>query len=263
MTSTHALPVIVAIQNGAAGPVNLVGKWLTELGFEIRTIHAYTMQPLPETIEDLDELIAPSRIAAIIPLGGSIGALDDERAPWLPRERALLKDAVTEGVPVLGICLGAQLLGVSLDGTLGKAAQPEIGIYDISISAEDDPIFGALAGSGAVPSIQWHQDMVTELPKDSMSIASSGNCQNQIYRVGEIHYGLQFHPEADPTIVGMWEKKADEAYQRSDRRQGIADEVAAHMNRLEEIWKPAIKRWGEMVLDLLETRPRQPTLRQR
>lgn len=243
--------------------MNLVGKWLTELGFEIRTIHAYTMQPLPETVEDLDELIAPSRVAAIIPLGGSIGALDDEIAPWLPGERALLKDAVAEGVPVLGICLGAQLLCVSLDGALGKAPQPEIGIHDISISAGDDPIFGTLASSGALPSIQWHQDMVSELPKNSLTIASSGNCQNQIYRVGEIHYGLQFHPEADPTIVGMWEKKADEAYQRSDRRHGIADEVAAHMDRLEEIWKPAITRWGEMVLDLLETRPKQPALPQR
>lgn len=261
MNSSNPLPVIVAIQNGAAGPVNLIGKWLTELGFEIRTIHAYTMQPLPGTITGLRELLDPSQLAAIIPLGGSIGALDDERAPWLPVERALLRSAVTEGIPILGICLGAQLLGVSLDGTLGKTPQPEIGLHEITISNGDDPIFGTLVGRGGLPSIQWHQDMVVDLPTSAVAIASSEHCQNQIYRVGSIHYGLQFHPEADPTIVGMWEKKGDEAYQRSERRSGIADEVAAKMDQLEEIWKPLIKKWGEMVLDLLETRPRQPMQR--
>lgn len=256
-------PVIVAIQNGAAGPVNLVGKWLTELGFEIRTIHAYTMQPLPSNIASLQDLLGASPLAALIPLGGSIGALDDDRAPWLRTERELLRSAVAEEIPVLGICLGAQLLGVSLDGTLGRSPEPEIGIHEITISSKDDPIFGQLARDGEVPSIQWHQDMVATLPTSAVSIASSRHCENQIYRVGKIHYGLQFHPEADPTIVGMWEKKADEAYQRSERRNGIADEVSTRMEQLERTWKPAITRWGEMVLDLLETRPRQPVRHQK
>ena len=248
----------MAIQNGAAGPINLVGKWLAEMGFEIRTIHAYASQPLPETIEALRKEIGDADLAALIPLGGSIGALDDEKAPWLPRERALLRDAVDSDLPVLGICLGAQLLGTSLDGTLGKAPQPEIGIHEISIADRSDPIFGPLGDSKTVPSIQWHQDMVVELPADARAIASSLHCANQIYRVGKIHYGLQFHPEADPTIVRMWEKKADEAYQRSERRSGIADEVATQMHALEDTWRPAIKRWGAMVLDLLATRPRPP-----
>ncbi len=259
--SPHA-PVIIAIQNGAAGPINLVGKWLAEMGFEIRTIHAYASQPLPKSVEELRKTIGEADLAALIPLGGSIGALDDEKAPWLPAERALLRDAVASDLPVLGICLGAQLLGVSLDGTLGKAPQPEIGIHGISIADQNDPIFGPLADSTKVPSIQWHQDMVVELPAQAHRIASSQHCSNQIYRVGRIHYGLQFHPEADPTIVRMWEKKADEAYQRSEKRSGIADEVANHMERLEDTWRPVIKRWGAMVLDLLATRPTQPVQRQ-
>jgi GMP synthase (glutamine-hydrolysing) len=256
MSAATNPPVIVAIQNGAAGPVNLVGKWLTEIGFEIRTIHAYTMQPLPQQVAQLQKSIGDSPIAALIPLGGSIGALDDDRAPWLPTERALLRDAVLNDLPVLGICLGAQLLAVSLDGGLGKAPEPEIGLHEISISDASDPIFGSLKSDRAHPSIQWHQDMVTSLPSDAITIASSSQCRNQIYRVGSIHYGLQFHPEADPTIVGMWEKKADEAYQRSERKTGIASEVAERMTDLEAVWKPAIKRWGAMVLDLLATRPR-------
>jgi GMP synthase-like glutamine amidotransferase len=252
-------PVIIAIQNGAAGPVNLLGKWLTEMGFEIRTIHAYTMQPLPRGIDELQAFVGRSRLAALIPLGGSVGALDDEKAPWLPRERSLLRDAVAKDLPVLGICLGAQLLAVSLDGTLGKSPEPEIGIHQVTVSNSNDPIFGPLAAEESLPSIQWHQDMVALLPSNSTVIAHSKQCANQIYRVGTIHYGLQFHPEADPTIVGMWEKKADEAYQRSDRPSGISANVATKMAELERIWKPAITRWAEMVLDLLETQPRQPS----
>lgn len=254
-------PVIIAIQNGAAGPINLVGKWLAEMGFEIRTIHAYAAQPLPATVALLRSQVGDGELAALIPLGGSIGALDDDSAPWLPRERALLSDAVTSDLPVLGICLGAQLLAISLDGSLGKASQPEIGIHQVSVADASDPIFGPLSAKGAVPSIQWHQDMVERLPSQANVIASSLHCSNQVFRVGRIHYGLQFHPEADPTIVRMWEKKGDEAYLRSERKTGIADDVAKQMDSLEETWRPVIKRWGAMVLELLETRPKPPAQR--
>lgn len=248
-------PVVVAIQNGPSAPINLVGRWLTEAGFEVRTIHAYAMQPLPKDIAELQEYVGTSPLAALIPLGGSIGALDDDDAPWLPLERGLIKDAVANELPVLGICLGAQLLAVSLDGTLGKASSPEIGLHPITINEAADPIFGPIADA-PLPTIQWHQDLVELLPTDSVTLASSDRCANQIYRVGKIHYGVQFHPEADPTIVRMWKKKGDEAYQRSDRRIGIVEEVASKMAEMEGLWRPAIMRWAAMVFDLLETRPR-------
>lgn len=248
------MPIIIAIQNGAAGPINLVGKWLTELGFEIRTIHAYNGQPLPRSLLDLEEEIAPRRIAGLIPLGGSIGAYDDEKALWLPGEKELIRNSVSEGFPVLGICLGAQLLAASLDGEVGRSDQPEIGLHSVTITDSADPIFGAVTTNENVVAIQWHQDMVIKLPSQSTSIASSELCANQIYRVADLHYGLQFHPEADSTIVGMWEKKRDEAYQRSEQRTGISAEIAKEQSRLEEIWKPAIKRWGEMAQKQLATR---------
>jgi GMP synthase (glutamine-hydrolysing) len=253
-SESDSLPIIIAIQNGAAGPINLVGKWLTESGFEIRTIHAYNGQPLPRSLLDLEKEIAPRKIAGLIPLGGSIGAYDDEKAKWLPGEKELIRNCVKEGFPVLGICLGAQLLAASLDGEVGKSKEPEIGLHHLTITDSTDLIFGALGSNKEVMAIQWHQDMVTKLPSCSTSIASSELCANQIYRVADLHYGVQFHPEADPTIVGMWEKKRDEAYQRSEQRTGISAEIAGKQANLEEIWKPAIKRWGEMAQRQLSTR---------
>ena len=251
------MPVIVAIQNGPSAPINLVGKWLTEAGFEIRTIHAYAKQPLPRNVAGLRHYVGSADLAALIPLGGSIGALDDADAPWLLDERALIADTVSANIPVLGICLGAQLLAVSLDGEIAKGNKPEIGLTEIEMSQVEDPIFGELA-SKSLPTIQWHQDVVSRLPHDALSLASSAHCSNQIYRVGRIHYGLQFHPEADPTIVKMWEKKADEAYQRSEMRSGIAEEVTAKMKELETLWKAPIMRWAAMVFDQLATRPKPP-----
>lgn len=248
--------VIVAIQNGPSAPINLVGKWLTESGFEIRTIHAYAGQTLPSSVEELQSLTGSGPLAALIPLGGSMGALDDDVAPWLPAERSLIRDCVENEVPVLGICLGAQLLAVSLDGAIAKASEPEIGLESISFKTNDDPIFSALSDS--TPStIQWHQDVVSTLPRNAISIATSTNCSNQVFRVERIHYGMQFHPEADPTIVRMWERKGDEAYQRSKKRGGIVEEVLAEMPTLERFWKPVITRWAAMVSAQLETRSRQ------
>ena len=262
MTIPSTAPLIVVIQNAPDVPLNLVGKWLAELGFDLRTIHAYAHQPLPSDLDSLQRWIGDAEVLAIIALGGSIGALDDELSPWLVAERALLKDAIDHQLPVLGLCLGAQLLAASNGGAIGRAPRPEIGLHPVTISDTTDPIFGALSNDEPLPTIQWHQDIVATLPPSATAIASSALCRNQIFRIGELQYGLQFHPEADQTIVGMWEKKADEAYQRSEKRSGIADEVASHMERLEDTWRPVIKRWGAMVLDLLATRPTQPTQRQ-
>ena len=250
------LPVIVAIQNGPSAPINLLGKWLTEAGFEIRTIHAYAKQPLPQNVNELRNYVGDQALAALIPLGGSMGALDDADAPWLATERSLISDAVAKEIPVLGICLGAQLLAVSLDGSIDKGESPEIGLTEIEVNNVDDSIFGELA-SQRLPTIQWHQDVVSRLPSDAISLASSSYCRNQIYRVGHSPYGIQFHPEADPTIVRMWEKKADEAYRRSQMRTEIADEVRARMSEMEALWKAPIMRWAAMVFDRLETQPRQ------
>ena len=250
------VPVIVAIQNGPSAPINLIGKWLTEAGLEVRTIHAYAGQPLPNSIAELERYVGESPVAALIPLGGSMGALDDADAPWLPVERNLIRDAIAHDMPILGICLGAQLLAVSLDGEIGRATEPEIGIHPISIERSEDPIFASLSES-TPKTIQWHQDVVSRLPSGATSLATSTQCANQVFKVGDIHYGLQFHPEADPTIVRMWEKRGDDAYQRSSKRNGIVEEVVAEMLQLEITWKPVIQRWATLIFAHLETRPRR------
>lgn len=232
-------PTILFIQNYATDPPHLVGRWLMEIGFKIEIIRAYDGDPIPESL--------PPHVAGVIALGGAMGALDDHLHGWLAPERALLKKIVGEDIPVIGICLGAQLLGAALGGTVGRLEENEIGIYGIEQIAED-PIISL--GNSAIAT-QWHEDYVSVLPVGATLLARSEKCPTQIYRVGELTYGLQCHPEADASIVSLWENKPDNAFknfQKSTSDMSIAETVKAHELDLELLWKPLIQKWGQEVL---------------
>jgi GMP synthase-like glutamine amidotransferase len=256
-------PVVVALQNAANCPVNLVGQWITESGLEVRTLHLYAKQPFPHDVAGLAKSLGGASLAGLISLGGSISADDDDVAPWLIGERALLADAMKTGTPILGLCLGAQLLALSAEGAVNLAKVPEIGVHGVAIKDSYDEVFGSLATSQSLPTIQWHQDEVTKLPSGARSIATSAQCKNQIYRIGRLQYGLQFHPEADPTIVRNWEKHGDDAYKRSGRSaEGsgqIEREVSERMAEIKRAWSAPIKRWAELASLQLETQLAQPS----
>lgn len=233
-------PTILFIQNYATDPPHLVGRWLMELGFEVEVIRAYDGETIPTEL--------PSHVKGVIALGGAMGALDDHLHPWLATERVLLKKVVSEDVPVIGICLGAQLLGAALGGEISRLRENEIGIYEITQVAEDSIMS---VGASALTT-QWHEDYVSVLPEGATLIASSEKCPTQIYRVGELTYGLQCHPEADASIVSLWENKPDNAFQNFEKTSdsvSIADTVRAREADLEILWKPLIQKWGREVLN--------------
>ena len=143
-----------------------------ELGFAIEIVRAYDGETIPSDL--------PPHVKGVIALGGAMGALDDHLHPWLATERVLLKKVVSEDVPVIGICLGAQLLGAALGGEISRLRDNEIGIYEITQVAEDSIMS---VGASALTT-QWHEDYVSVLPQGATLIASSDNCPTHIYRVG-------------------------------------------------------------------------------
>jgi GMP synthase-like glutamine amidotransferase len=226
---------ILIIQNDETDPPHLVGLWLTELGFTLQIVKAYQGEEIPPTV--------PQDIVAVIPLGGHMNANDDTNYPFLRNERALLKSAVAAGIPVLGICLGSQLLAVATGGRVEKAKTGEVGIYEIVSTNSSDHIFDF---SQPLPVAQWHEDEVTELPDGATLLASSELCNNQIYRMNELTYGLQFHPEIDLSIVKRWEADADNAFIDSGKRT-IQPEMVRMEAVLSATWKPFIQHWGDLV----------------
>jgi len=233
-------PVILAIQNDPTDPPHLAGKWLEEIGFDVRVLRADQGEVVPDSV--------PDNVAGIMPLGGHMGAMDDHIAPWLIHERALLKDAVERNVPIFGICLGAQLLAAANGGEVRRAETSEIGVYDITPleSATTDPVFNLPITKAA----QWHEDIVTRLPVGATRLASSPLCENQVYRIGDAQYAVQFHPEIDRSIIRDWEEHADNAFLESGK-SSVEAEVAAADEEMQATWKPVIQNWGKLVLGSL------------
>jgi GMP synthase (glutamine-hydrolysing) len=187
-------PILVIEQEHSLRGLGLLGERLDDSGLPYRSLRAWD--------ERVDELEAQD-FAAIIPMGGNAHAWDDT-VPLLRAERRLLSSAVEEGIPVFGICLGAQLLARALGGDVRAADEPEIGWLDIvpTEKAADDPIFRHLEAPTGV--YQWHYD-VFEPPPGALPLARSELAPNQAFRVdGSEAWGIQFHPEATPELWELW-----------------------------------------------------------
>ena len=136
---------------------------------------------------------------AVVVFGGGMNVRDADRMPWLQAEIELLRDALQAGVPVLGICLGAQLLAAAAGAEVRRAEAPEIGWFDVARTGAD-PVLDALPERFCA--YEWHS-YTFELPAGAVELARSAICP-QAYRLGESAWGVQFHPEVTPEIVRGW-----------------------------------------------------------
>lgn len=186
---------VLAIRNHPESGLGRYHDWLTDAGLDVE------LRPgedgLPPDLTGIDGLVL---------LGGGLMPDDDEAAPFLPQERSLVARALDEGVPVLGICLGGQLLahvgGGEVRANHGVIERGATRIHLTDAAASD----GLLA---RVPSpfyaIENHRDAITALPPEAVHLAYSDDCAHQAFRLGEVAWGLQFHPEASAANVARWD----------------------------------------------------------
>jgi GMP synthase-like glutamine amidotransferase len=150
-----------------------------------------------ETIPSLDDA------DALLVFGGPMNVDDEQQYPWLRRETEMIREAALGGRPILGVCLGGQLLAKSLGARVTKNPQPEVGLLEIDLTDAGvaDPLFEGWPCR--TPVVQWHSDTFA-LPAGSVLLASSPACRNQAFRYGDRAYGLQFHPEVTADMVAEW-----------------------------------------------------------
>jgi len=185
---------ILVLEHDPTDPAQRLGDWLAEAGAELVTCRPHVGDPVPD--DGLDALVC---------LGGHMSAMDDEATPWLPATTRLLRRAIADGTPTLGVCLGAQLLALAGGGTVEPGADgPEIGAYLTAKrdAAADDPLFADLPMTPDV--MQCHDDVVTVLPPGATLLLSSTGYPHQAWRQGRAAWAVQFHPEATAAVVRDW-----------------------------------------------------------
>jgi GMP synthase (glutamine-hydrolysing) len=142
-------------------------------------------------------------VGALLILCGPMAVHDEDRYPFLRLEKTIIRTAVKEGIPTLGICLGAQLIAAATGAEVYHGNIQEIGWFPISVTLDGqmDPLLGYLPSKPTV--FQWHGDGF-DLPKGAKRLASSHYYHNQAFRLGKNIYGLQFHLEATPIMIERW-----------------------------------------------------------
>lgn len=245
---TDARPRVLVVQHeDDAGLGRWRTAWAPRAGVEVvRPDHGDPV-PLDAAGEGYD---------AVVVLGGEMAAWEDDRAPWLPDTRRLIAAAVDAGTPLLGVCLGAQLLGMACGGTVERGhAGLEAGVIDVSLTPEaaHDPLLAGLAAAGAsFPAVAWHGDAVTTLPPGAVLLATGGVYPHQAFRVGARAWGVQYHPEVAQDDVARWAAASGYALLAAGRDPTAT--VAGVQAREADLRRVA-RAHADAFLDLVATQP--------
>jgi GMP synthase-like glutamine amidotransferase len=212
---------VLLVQNTARSRPGRLPGWLADEGVGATVVQG---PDLPDRLADL-----PGPVDGLVLLGGGLMPDEDERAPFLARERALAREAMAARVPLLGVCLGAQLIALVAGGRVTpRSGETERGSCAIALldAAADDALFGGLAadpaGHPGLRMIENHQDSITSLPPGAVLLATSSACRVQAFRLGATTWGVQFHPEVSAERLATWDE-SDLAHGGFDRAALLAE----------------------------------------
>ena len=182
-------PVIVIFQHAESEGPGKVRSFLEASGYHLETVFWPDQRAAP---------VLPKPVAGCVILGGAMNVQQHRVHPWLVEEKRQLEKILNAGIPLLGICLGAQMIADVLGARIFQNPQEEIGWWPVDFTSEAAEKFPALPASATV--LHWHGDTFS-LPKDSIRIATSAGCKEQGFLYRQNVLGLQFHPEVDPKLA--------------------------------------------------------------
>ena len=241
---------VLVFQHVAFEPLGTLLPLLRSYGMRVRYQNFERDPGGRPTLEGYDGLIV---------LGGPMSAWDDANHPHLAVEATLIEAAVSRGTPVLGICLGAQLLARALGARVYPAPREEIGWHSVepTPAGMSDPVIGSFQPTEHV--FQWHSDTF-DLPSGAVHLArATDGCPNQSFRYADHAYGLQFHLEADAPLIERWINDPEmrtEMSALSDPldpdavRNETRERIARSLELSEQTFGSFLERWTD--------RPRKP-----
>ena len=185
---------ILVFQHVAHEILGTLNPTLKDAGFRIRYVN---FGRHPDAVPEID------RYQGLVVLGGPMNVDQVREYPHLETEVRAIEQAMQRRIPILGICLGAQLIAKALGSSVNESPEKEIGWYEVTPTAEaqSDPLLGHLGEKEQI--FQWHGDAFTT-PKSAVHLASSAGCNGQAFRYDDNVYGFQFHLEVDEPLIERW-----------------------------------------------------------
>jgi GMP synthase (glutamine-hydrolysing) len=220
------MSILVFEHSDTAGSLRL-GQTLSNYGHRLRMIRLHDGDPVPPDLDDVD---------GIISMGGPQAAYDDSVA-WLEPQMQLMREAHQLEMPIVGICLGSQILGRALGGTVQKMAGGiEFGWHEVKLNpvGREDAIHAGIAWT--LMQFHHHRDEVSALPPGAKLLASSQQCKSQAWMAGLRSYGFQYHPEITLETISRWISEEPEVLTEAKiTRDELAEQTRNHFAAFERL----------------------------
>ena len=233
------METVYILQHVWCEPPGRIEAAVRAAGVRPRLVRVYAGDPVPPRMGDA---------AGLVVMGGPMGVYEHEAHPFLRKELRLIEDALHLGRPVLGTCLGSQLLAAALGASVRPGARKEIGWHEVRLSdeARTDALLAGLPPS--FTALHWHGD-VFDLPAGAVRLASSELTENQAFRYGGSAYGFLFHMEITEAILRDWISEFGGEMQAAGVTEDavLGADAAAHLDRLACLGDTVYRRWAGLV----------------